>query len=537
MRWFRVPSRSVCAPVARPSPEIESSWARSRLNGLRQDVTPSLDQDMVTAESNLSRAAEPVLEHAQNELVGAPVGLVLANHTAHVLDVRFADRSDRRAIVELGVVPGARLSEDKVGTNAVGTPLETKRGLLVHGPEHYMAAFHSFSCYGHPIIHPITRRLAGVLNIGGRLSAQNPLFPALVRRLVRDIEARLQLNSTASQRRLLAEFQTAARTRGRAVIVVGQGLVLATPPALDLLDPTDHAVVRTCADETRSGTTTQRLALTSGRTVRLQCTPIDGADGALVDIVAEREGDHDAPERSTRWPLLVVGEAGSGRTTEARRAIGPDAVTLDATEIVRQGEQGWATAMGTELESEGPAVIVEDVQLLSEPMTTLLTKCLRSTRRKVVLTSTPGDHLSSVHAPLVALCDGRRDLLPLRRRSHDIPQLAQQMLADTGDSGRTRLTSETMSMLASQPWPGNLAELRRVIQGIATTRSAGDIIPSDLPESHRSARKSASPFRDAEREVILAAIEMAGGNKLKAARALGVSRSTLYNRMRALHIH
>lgn len=532
-----MPSHPVCAPAARRRPEIESSWARSRLNGLRQDVTPRLDQDVVNAESNLSRAAGPVLDHAQNELLGVPVGLVLANHTAHVLDVRFAEHSDRRAVVELGVVPGARLSEDQVGTNAVGTPLETKQGLLVHGPEHYMAAFQSFSCYGHPIIHPITRRLAGVLNIGGRSSAQNPLFPALVRRLVRDIEARLQLNSSSGQRRLLAEFQTASRRRGRAVVVVGKDLVLATPPALDLLDPTDHAVVRTCAEETRSGTTTQRLTLTSGRTVRLQCTPIDGTDGALVDIVAEREGDHDAPEPSTRWPLLVVGETGSGRTTEARRLIGLDGVTLEAPEIVRQGEQAWAAGMGTQLDGEGPAVIVEDVQLLSEPMTALLAKCLRSTTRKVVLTSTPGDHLDSVHAPLVALCDDRRDLLPLRRRSHEIPQLAQQMLADICSSGRTRLTCETMSVLASQPWPGNLAELRRVIQSLAAARSAGDIIPSDLPESHRGVRKQTSPFRDAEREVIVAALETAGGNKLKAARALGVSRSTLYNRMRALHIH
>ncbi|MYX42020.1 helix-turn-helix domain-containing protein, partial [Streptomyces sp. SID89] len=84
--------------------------------------------------------------------------------------------------------------------------------------------------------------------------------------------------------------------------------------------------------------------------------------------------------------------------------------------------------------------------------------------------------------------------------------------------------------------PGNLTELRRTVLGLAQIRTAGDILPSDLPASHRD-RSPASPFRQAEREVIIAAIEAANGNRREAARALGVSRSTLYNRMRALRIH
>jgi transcriptional regulator of acetoin/glycerol metabolism len=154
----------------------------------------------------------------------------------------------------------------------------------------------------------------------------------------------------------------------------------------------------------------------------------------------------------------------------------------------------------------------------------------------VALTSTPGDHLDGVHAPLVVMCGDRRDLLPLRRRRHEIPKLAQRMLAEVTDAGRARLTSDTLRTLAAQPWPGNLAELRRVVETVAGIRSAGDIIPSDLPSSHRRSAEPASPLRQAEREVVVAALEAAGGNRLQAARALGVSRSTLYNRMRALRI-
>ena len=66
---------------------------------------------------------------------------------------------------------------------------------------------------------------------------------------------------------------------------------------------------------------------------------------------------------------------------------------------------------------------------------------------------------------------------------------------EVNPGGHTRLTAETLRSLAEQPWPGNLAELRRVIAAVAELRSAGDIIPSDLPASHRGRPAPASPFR------------------------------------------
>ncbi|RDI55987.1 sigma-54-dependent Fis family transcriptional regulator [Nocardia mexicana] len=517
--------------------EIASSWTRSRLNGLREDALPRLVREAIVPGGALARAAHPVLRRMADELEGTTVALVLADNSARVVDVQAADPAVGRGIAELGLAPGVRLGEEEVGTNAVGTPVETRRDVLVRGPEHYLTAFRSFTCYGHPIIHPTTRRLAGVLDIGGPASGPDSLFRPLARGMVRDIQERLRHDSTRDQRLLFDAFQAAGHPRGRPVMVVGQGLVLATPAALDLLDPADHAAVRTCAEEAgfASGQL-RRLTLVSGRSVVLSCTPIDGVDGSLVDIVSDdafRSGT--GAGVTARWPLLVIGEIGSGRSTEAYRAAGADAIVLDATEVVRQGERAWATAVAMLLEQDGPAVVVENIQLLSERLSTLLAQCLREARRHIVLTSTP-DHSEGVHAPLAAMCNARRTLLPLRRRRHEIPYLAQRMLADLDGTDRLRFTADALRVLAAQPWPGNLAELHRVVRSVAEVRSAGDIIPSDLPASYRGGPAPGSPLREAEREVIVAAIEAAGGNKLRAARALGVSRSTLYNRMRALHI-
>ena len=91
-------------------------------------------------------------------------------------------------------------------------------------------------------------------------------------------------------------------------------------------------------------------------------------------------------------------------------------------------------------------------------------------------------------------------------------------------------------MLSTQTWPGNLADLRRVVDELARSRSAGDIIPNDLPASHRATSNPPTPRAQAERDVIVAALHAAHGNKIRAAKALDVSRSTLYNRMHALRI-
>ncbi|MET7511669.1 helix-turn-helix domain-containing protein [Streptomyces albidoflavus] len=490
-------------------------------------------------EGPLLRAARPVLEQARHELDGAPVLLLLADGAADVVDAQFADRAVRRELTGLGITVGLRAGEERLGTNALGTPAATGRGVLVRGPDHFMPELSPYTCYGHPVVHPVTRRLAGVLDISSRTAEEHPLLRPLTRRMVRDIEERLTRSAPRSQLRLLTAFQSAASRGGHAVMAIGHGLVLSTPPALDLLHPEDHALVRGHAEALPpAGEAVHRLRLASGRTVRVRCERLGGSEGVLIRLTPE-QGPRGGAATGTgaAWPLLIVGEPGSGRTTAARRAAGPGARTVDAAEAPGQGGPAWAAAVGALLETEGPAVVVENVHLLSEQLGTLLARELPVARPRVVLTSSPGDRLDGVHAALAAACAARQELVPLRRRRQDIPRLAERMLADAAGFGRLRLASETLRVLAAQPWPGNLAELREVVRRLSELRSAGDIVPSDLPVSHRTAPPPASPFRQAEREIIVAALDAAGGNKAQAARALGMSRSTLYNRLRALRIH
>ncbi len=546
-------------PEVRPAgdvparPEIAASWDRVRRAGLAPDS--SLDRVTVTEVDRTSRlmvAAKPVLDELTVELADTTLCLALADRDCRIIDLRFTDSRVARIVEQVSAVPGSQFTEDVSGTNSLATTYETRRAVTVNGGEHFLESLKAFSCHGHPILHPATRRLAGVLDITGVMPQANPLFVPFVQRAVRDIERRLLEGSPQSQQHLLAAFQAAARHRSRAVVVLGDDLVLSNPAAVDLLELADHAMLRTVAPDVPVGRElTRQVTLASGRVVEARVSRIDGTGGVLFQLVpADRPrsaralrgagGGADlsrelAALRRTRSAVLVCGEPGSGRTTAVRQLAGDaPVVTLDAA---RPRDADWA-----ELErwaATHPGVLaIEEIQLLPAPTCIRVARLLPSSTARLVLTGGPRDQLGVAAAYLADGCPATVELAPLRSRRDELPALAYGMLAELRTDPSVRFAPSALAALAAHHWPGNLRELRTVVRHAAETRSAGDITVADLPEPYRgrSAGRTLSRWEQAERDAILAALRATGGNKLQAAERLGISRSTLYNRIRALRI-
>ncbi|MDB5750811.1 MAG: bacterial regulatory, Fis family protein [Ramlibacter sp.] len=146
---------------------------------------------------------------------------------------------------------------------------------------------------------------------------------------------------------------------------------------------------------------------------------------------------------------------------------------------------------------------------------------------------------------------------PLRERRADIPLLAEVLVEDIALRNGTapfELAADALAMLCSQAWRGNIRELRNVLEQAAmrsetqqieelhlaqVLREAGvERLPPAAPPPRVRAAPAGDPLRplaeqvaEVERQAIQAAMQATGGNKLAAAKLLGISRAKLYERL------
>jgi len=141
--------------------------------------------------------------------------------------------------------------------------------------------------------------------------------------------------------------------------------------------------------------------------------------------------------------------------------------------------------------------------------------------------------------------NGAHLVLPPLRERRDLAWLIQRMLGESakaaGRGEAPRLSSEVSERLHAHAWPGNLRELRNVIEFACAVCGDGTIGVGDLPDGLREAEppllvQQAKPAAHDERERYREALRAAQGNVSEAARRLGVSRMTFYRRMKQLQI-
>jgi transcriptional regulator of acetoin/glycerol metabolism len=541
-------------PATGRRPEIELSWHRCRLAGVDPATAPRrLTAQEVDDGSAFLAAAGPVLDRLHEDLTDTGHVVMLTDRDCAIVH-RWTDSRPAESTLDwLGAVPGAVLAEDVLGTNAPGTATETGRAIVVHGSEHFAEDLKQFSCYGLPVRHPLTRRIEGVLDVTSVAERADPLLAPLLRRAVSDIEERLLDAGRASERHLLHAYQAATARRGAAVVALDDEVVVASRAALDLLSPEDYAALRVVVRDLVAGLGSRdavaHLPLTSGREVSVHAQRVTGTDhGAVVLLrpAADRiGGPHGAGPTGHRpadigtAPVLVAGPTGSGRTTTARAVAGSAAPSLDAVRALVLGPVRRAQALRDLLAAAEPVVVVENVDVLPADLLRLLVEHVSSgARPRLVLTSGPLEALPAAARPLAALCLDRHELRPLADRGTEMAEMAARALQDVAPGSTARLTPSVIEVLAGQPWPGGLHELQAVMRHVGRHRTVGDVVVADLPSSHRSATsgRSLSALERAERDAIVRTLQAHGGNKVRAAAELGVSRTTLYARMRSLRI-
>jgi DNA-binding NtrC family response regulator len=134
------------------------------------------------------------------------------------------------------------------------------------------------------------------------------------------------------------------------------------------------------------------------------------------------------------------------------------------------------------------------------------------------------------------------DLPPLRDRLDDIPALAQRFLRQLG-RGDQKLETAALERLRAHPWPGNIRELRNIVERAHILAGSHPIGAEHilLPETNRVTTMGGDEPVDLnlekhEARLIHLALRRSGGNKTRAAQMLGLTRRALYSRMERLGI-
>jgi len=135
----------------------------------------------------------------------------------------------------------------------------------------------------------------------------------------------------------------------------------------------------------------------------------------------------------------------------------------------------------------------------------------------------------------------RINLPPLRERKDDIPLLTSSFLKEycIRENKALEISSEVMNLFHTFPWPGNIRQLRNVIERatvlargkVITVQELSDELRNFAEGVHPEPRGAVRPLRELEEEAIRSALFEYRGNKSKVATMLGISRKALYKKL------
>jgi sigma-54 dependent transcriptional regulator, acetoin dehydrogenase operon transcriptional activator AcoR len=499
-------------------------------------------------------AAAPVLKELSHQFEGFEVGALLADRSATLVAGCFGTTALAGDAERVGVVPGVRFSEDMSGTNAIATPFETRTGLFVRQDEHFLASMRHYFCYGVPILHPVTQRVEAVIDVMTSASTNPALMKSVMDRAARDIRQQLIETYDVNVMAVFAAFNTLRRNATDAVVMISDDIVLNNRHSVDILAPEDYVTLRNVTLERPGFSGTIDLSLRSGLRVSVKITDMGDPPatvfqlrrcgqpsriiprGALTTKLTSELDRDIAAARADSGHVFVEGEPGSGRSWVAQQIVQTaDAAHLDGCDLIKFGDAAWLASLDATQAAGREFLVVDNVDVLAKSVVTYLARFLRSGHgQRVVLTSTPLADSPVDLGYLQSLCTSTVQIPALGERMRELDTLVVAIIRDVLEAPNVRVTLSAMEALSTYRWPGNITELVRVLSEAVAKRSAGDITVNDLPERFRASKRerTLSTLQRAERDAIEAALKSCSGNKVHAAAELGISRSTLYARIR-----
>ncbi|MFC5513377.1 sigma-54-dependent Fis family transcriptional regulator [Massilia jejuensis] len=615
---------------------IETSHRRSEGYGLcpgaRPDFGPLARNDLtLLVEQNrmLHTHAVPAMETLYQQIVNTHNMVLLTDAQGVIVhslgDADFLEKANRVALT-----PGVAWSEERRGTNAIGTAIVEKAPSLVHADQHFLAENHFLTCSAAPITDH-QGRVVGVLDVSGDQRSYHKHTMALVRMSALMIEN--QLFSATFEHAITLHFHA----RPEFIGTLMEGIASFSPggrflaanrnglfqlglsyPALQshtfsslfglpvaalfdhyrtaapcLLDLCMHNGVRVRARaQLRLGSGVHALtspveartpvaAPPAARSRRLSgLRYLDTGDPQLAQVIAKVN-----KVLGRDIPILVMGETGTGKELLAQaihndspRAQGPFVAvncasipeTLIESELFGYEEGAFTGArkkgaVGKILQANGGTLFLDEI---GDMPVSLQAHLLRVLQERMV---TPLGSGKSIPVNVELICATNHNLreriarglfredlyyrlnglvvkLPPLRDRTDLDTVVRKILSLESDGGSYTVSDEVLRLFRQHKWPGNFRQLTNLLR--TAVIMAGDEqeiglrhMPDDFLDDIDQAAPVASMasaermianganLEEMELSAILKSLEAHGGNVSATARALGVSRNTIYRKL------
>ena len=558
---------------------VAASWQRSFLAGVDASTAQAAFHTDLDLSGRLVRCAEPVIARLSDDMAQMPLSIVLTDAQARILTRSETNKTIGTLLDQVSLAPGYDYAEGAVGTNGIGTVIESGQSLYIVGPEHFNENLQSFACAGSPIHDPLTGRVEGVLDLSCLSRDASPLMHSLVRSAAHEIERNLVVDRSQQQQALFEAYvRMDTRSRG-AVMAIGGTMVMGNTVAQSLFEPAEQWAIHEHGRflETGRGVPVDQIELSSGKVVNIRGTRVNvGADVAGIVMVVNIVREASVGSSRAAVPVTVPEQTGEDLAQEGmnrsllgkRAAMGIlDALRNEKTLLV-MGEPGsgklslivdfYHRVVPTGRsrvhapESLTFAALTEDCAAESGPMLYVFTNidhlsadaardlnrfllALAAASRPVTVVATASG--SEVNPELLARFDASVAVAPLRNRLDDLPQIATRVLANLTGPRPVTIGAGAMRVLCRYTWPRNIRQLEEALESALLKRPVGEIQAEDLPGfCHSGTRRLLSPIEAAERDLIVTALHHADGNRVLTAQALGIARSSLYRKLKIFGI-
>jgi PAS domain S-box-containing protein len=193
--------------------EIVESWQRCK----NYKVDPYRGKGHVVDDNKLNRikkqnrqlieTAEPFMKELAELVKDSHIVVVLTDANGMILET-IGDEKIMHNANQLRFIPGSYWSEEKVGTNAIGSAIEIDKPLQVNGCEHYCKQHHTWTCSAAPIHNP-EGELIGILDMSGPFKRAHPHTLGMVVAAAKSIENQISLIEINKELRIANKFSSA----------------------------------------------------------------------------------------------------------------------------------------------------------------------------------------------------------------------------------------------------------------------------------------------------------------------------------------